>query len=357
MIERLEARGFRNLAGDSFVPGAGRQLLMGPNGAGKTSLLEALYVVSTTRSFRTAQLADCVAHGQPGFYLAAEVSEPGPTRLELGWQPRERLRLVNGSQLPLVDYVGEQPLVAWTAGEAELLTGAPELRRRLLDRVVLGVRPSALEVMGRYRRALRHKRELLAAGSARGLESWNEVLAQAATEIQALRQAQAERLEAAFAAVLAETTLELPSLQLVYRPSPRRGPEGKAALAAALPRLAPREIERRQPLVGPHRDDLVLLWRGREVRTLASAGEGKALGLLLAAAQARVIADSGRAPVVLLDDADAELDARRLAAVWPAFGRCRQLFASSNRPEVWRELELDCAWSLAEGRWSPGMPR
>jgi DNA replication and repair protein RecF len=356
MIAHLQARGFRNLASQPFVPGPGRQLLLGPNGAGKTSLLEALYVVATTRSFRTAQLGDCVGHGAEGFYLGAEIAEPRAVRLEIGWQTKERVRRVNGTTAPLAEYVGAQPVVAWTAAEAELLGGAPELRRRLLDRVILGVRPAALEVMGRYRRALRHKRELLAAGDPRGLESWNAVLAESAAEIRELRRDQAARLEQAFVESLALSTLDLPPLQLVYRPSPA-GPEGgRAEIAAALQRLAPREIQRRLPLAGPHRDDLLLLWRGRELRTLASAGESKALGLLLAAAQGRVIAAAGRDPVLLLDDADAELDRQSLAAVWPAFAACRQLLASSNRPEIWSGLEVDGVWSLEGGRRRPGMP-
>jgi recombinational DNA repair ATPase RecF len=78
----------------------------------------------------------------------------------------------------------------------------------------------------------------------------------------------------------------------------------------------------------------------REARRVASAGERKALGLLLLAAQARLLARRGRRPLLLLDDADTELDSARLMAVWTALGEPEQLLATSNRPEVWAALPL-----------------
>ncbi len=79
------------------------------------------------------------------------------------------------------------------------------------------------------------------------------------------------------------------------------------------------EERRRLPLLGPHRDELELRWRGRELRRTASAGERKSLALALVAAQALVLEEKRRtAPVLLLDDADAELDRGALARVWRA---------------------------------------
>jgi DNA replication and repair protein RecF len=123
-------------------------------------------------------------------------------------------------------------------------------------------------------------------------------------------------------------------------------------MIAALERIAGRERERGAPLLGPHRDALRLLWGGREVGDVASAGEGKALGLLLAAAQGKVVEDAGRDPVYLLDDADAELDRERLGAVWQAFAPVAQLLATSSRPEVWEGVFAGTRWSVREGRVS-----
>ena len=212
--------------------------------------------------------------------------------------------------------------------------------------------PGALAVLGRYRQLLDQKRKLLASGRAGGLESWNELLAESAGALVALRARYVADLAAALARVQARTPLALPPLGVEYVPSPRAGVDGAAAILATLERVAERERERGMPLVGPHRDALRLLWGGREVRSVASAGEGKALGLLLAAAQGELVAATGRDPVYLLDDADAELDRDRLGAVWQAYPEAAQVLATSSRPEVWDGIAVAARWQVRAGELS-----
>jgi DNA replication and repair protein RecF len=322
---------------------------LGGNGAGKTSLLEAIYLAATTKSFRTSDLGVCARHDEPGFHVALEAGPSGRDRLELGWQRGARIRLVNGSETPIGEHVAVQPVVLWTAAEEDPLAGVPALARRLVDRGLVSTRPGALAALGRYRHVLAQKRSLLATGGdAASLASWNELLAEAAAEIIALRAAYVTALDAALARVRERTPLELPPLALEYAPSP--GSADRAEILAALEATAARERARARPLVGPHRDTVRFRWRERAVVDVASAGERKALGLLLAAAQGTLVETTGKAPLYLLDDADAELDRERLAGVWQAFGPVAQLLATSSRPEVWEGLETAHRWRVAEGR-------
>ncbi len=90
-------------------------------------------------------------------------------------------------------------------------------------------------------------------------------------------------------------------------------------------------------------------WGESDLRHVASAGERKALGLALLAAQIEVLEAAGRSPTILLDDADTELDQGALARVWNGLGE-RAVFASSNRPEVWNELATEGRFRLEGGR-------
>lgn len=355
MLAQLTADGFRNLAPLSLRPAAGSHLFLGGNGAGKTSVLEAIYVLATTKSFRTSQIADCVRHGAELFHLEGEVTNGARAKLEVAYGRDFRLRTLNGRNAPLAEHLAVLPVVSWAAADVELLAGAPRLRRRFLDRGVVGLRPAALEILGRYRETLRQKRGLLASGGP-GLEAWNELLAGVAAELITRRRAYVEALAGRLTEVLTESGLPFPPVELAYRPSPASGLEGAAAIAHSLERIADRERQRQLPLLGPHRDDLEIRWGEHELGRVASAGERKALSLLLLAAHGRVLDAAGSRPVYLLDDVDAELAPQTLAAVWAVFvgdggdrGAC-QLFASSNRPQVWLTLPIGTLWQVEAGR-------
>jgi DNA replication and repair protein RecF len=349
LLAHLALRDFRNVERASWRPGPGAQLLLGGNGAGKTSLLEAVYLLATTRSFRTSQLADCCRAGESAFHLSGELGVRA-RRVEVGWSAGgARHRAVDGVELPLGDHLAVQPVLAWTSAEGSLLSGPPGVRRRFLDRALVSWRPPALGVLGRYQRALAGKRALLARGERRGLEAWNELLAREGAEVAARRAELVAALAMRLAPLAGEVGLLLPAVGLAYEPSPPAAPEGAAAFQAALERAAAEELARRRPLVGPHRDEIAIRLGGRPARQGASAGERKALGLLLLAAQARLLEEGGAAPLLLLDDLDTELDGERLAALWRALDGAPQLLATSNRPEVWRSLPVAERWWVEGG--------
>jgi DNA replication and repair protein RecF len=143
-------------------------------------------------------------------------------------------------------------------------------------------------------------------------------------------------------------------VDLRYRPSPASGLEGAATIAVSLESVAERERRRQMPLLGPHRDELEILWGGHDIRRVASAGERKSLSLLLLAAHGRTLEGLDRRPVYLLDDVDAELATVNHASVWKVFqgDGTRQILASSNRPQVWLTLEVGKIWEMEKGKLS-----
>ena len=318
--------------------------MVGGNGAGKTSVLESVHVVATTRSFRTSQIGDCLRRGDSvdPFTIAIDASPavPGGVRnsLSLRWGAEGRDRWRDGKSVALADYLEVLPVVSWTAREDEILAGLPERRRRMLDGGVVAAQPKRLAVLSHYRRTLGQKRELLRRRQG-GLDEWNALLASAAVEVIRLRADFVDRLAQRLTAALNRSGLGLPEVELRYGSSPPDGADGAEVVLARMEER--REDERRlhRPLVGPHLDRLQILWQGVDVSRVASAGERKALGLLLAAAQAEELAAAGRAPLVLADDVDAELDLRALEAVWRVLATDRQVLASTNRAEVAERLE------------------
>lgn len=348
MLVTLTARGFRNLQPTIWSPCSGRNVLLGENGAGKSSLLEAIYLLSSTKSFRTSQISDCCQKGSDQFELKAEVESQSRSTLFFHWSNDRRLRHLNGRQAALAEHLAALPLVVWTAQDAEALTGEPRHRRRLLDRGLVGQTPAALGSLSRYKRALAAKRaELLSGGAA--LAAWNEILAHSAAEVIGLRRSYHDKIRQEFGTVLAESGLALPDVTLEYRPSPQEGGEGASAIEKALAKAADQERRRREALIGPHRDDWILRLRNADLKRIASAGERRALGILLAVAHGRLLQHAGQEAIGLFDDMDAELSQTTLKAVWATLRSSPQIIATSSRPRVWQELEIDHRWTLLEG--------
>ena len=348
MLVHLEARGFRSLEPLSLELSPGSHLILGANGAGKTSLLEAVYLLATTRSFRTSRIADCCRHGESSFALAGEADTDRRALLEFRWSKGQRERSVNGCRTSLAEHLGALPVVCWTSNESEILVGSPEARRRFVDRGVLGLRPRAIDTFSRYRQALHEKRQLLRHGSG-DLRTWNEVLAGAASDLIRLRAAYVERLGRAVRSILEDCSLGLGQIELHYRSSLRSGLKGSSAIALELMEASSRERAVQHPILGPHRDDLVIRWDGYEPRRVASAGERKALGLALLAAHGRILIENGNSGVYLLDDADTELDRGRLTALWSTFSGANQMLITSNRSEVWTSIGIDYRWECVDG--------
>jgi DNA replication and repair protein RecF len=366
-LRRLSASRFRSLAATDWRPAAGWNLIHGPNGSGKSSLLEAIYLTATGKSFRTPTLAECCARGETSFLVRAEVEREGLWDLALAYSTSSEGRRLSLQDKPsaIAEHLALLPVVTWSEAERELVAGPAAIRRRFLDRAALLLRPRRLGEHVELHQTLAQKRHLLAA-RARGardprefdseLAAWNELLAPLIARRAAERAEIATRLETAARELLARSGADLAPPHLVYLPSPIRALDGAAAVAEELAEHMKSERERGQPLVGPQRDRIEILLDDSlpaAARRSPSAGERKVLVLALLAGLAELLTASGRQPLVLLDDLDAELDRERLALATRLFSASPQTLATSSRPEAFEGLPEGARWSLAKGVLAP----
>src|SRR5579864_7792581 len=138
-IASLSIRGFRNLASVDLELGAGFNVVWGENGQGKTNLVEAAYVLATSRSFRTSRLSDLVMVGAEVATVRGRIVEDAEQRDQsVGLRPGMRTVRVDGVRPEtLVAYAMRTPIVVFHPGALSLSAGTGAERRRLLDRVAL----------------------------------------------------------------------------------------------------------------------------------------------------------------------------------------------------------------------------
>ena len=350
-VRWLELSAFRNYASLSFAPDPGLNALIGPNGQGKTSLLEALHLLLTGRSFRTTRVAECVAWDAPEAVVTGEVAEAEQRRqIRVTVLPRGGIE-ATGGPCPWAR------AVTFAAPDLELLTGAPAVRRAYLDGAAAKLAPAHAEACRRYRLVLYQRGRLLGrlagrADAERLLAPWDEQVAVVGSEIVHRR---IETLE-----VLSQDTREVwralapdgADMALVYAPVVPPG-ESLAAtrerLLAALAAGRRAELQRGLTLAGPHRDDLVVRLGRVDARAYASRGEQRLLALTLRLAEAAAIRRRlGAPPVLLLDDLLSELDpvVRARVLAWLA-GQGQVLFTTAD--SVAAAGAAGVAWDVRHG--------
>jgi DNA replication and repair protein RecF len=345
-LNHLAVRGFRNLSGQVLHFGEATNVVAGANGAGKTSLLEAVVVLGNLRSFRTSTLRRAVCHGERGFQLVGEVSAGGRTHrleqnVETGPTLTRTLR-VDGVTANVERYLQYLPVFAITAQDRELVAGAPEGRRSLLDRFVFLLRPAYIDQLRTYRRLLRQRNAALVGGSTDAeIEAWEIPLAATAAEVVEARLKGAAILAERFAEEWKELSAEgSPPVTIEYRSELRGSASGGAKKVEDLYRQRYNETRTRDRQVGftidgPHRHDLSIKTDGRSVRYELSSGQAKGVAAALRIATlTQVERERNERFPVIVDDVDAELDGAALKRLVQRLGSERQLFLSSTSERV-----------------------
>ncbi len=337
-ICRVTLSDFRCYASLRLEPEPGLVVLTGANGAGKTNLLEALSLLSPGRGLRGARLAEIPRHGeggaeQPGqaareWAVAAEFATPhGPLSIGVGWAEADgerRAVRIDGEAASSQTALSEHISMVWlTPAMDRLFVDAPAGRRRFLDRLVFAFDPAHAGRLQAYDKARRERSRLLR--EMRVDDSWLAALernmAERAVAVAAARLDLVERLKRA----LGEETGSFPRPEIAARGVIEDRLEARPALEVeesyreALSEARTRDRESGTS-EGVHRSDLsARLGAGGPAAEQASTGEQKAILISLILAHGRLLARlKSRAPVLLLDEIAAHLDARRRAALFAA---------------------------------------
>jgi DNA replication and repair protein RecF len=340
-LESLEVHDFRNLQGEMDC-GSGLNILAGENGQGKTNWLEAIYLLATTKSFKTSKISEAIRFGQHlatvrGFVRAsAEIVR----NIQVAIQGTSRVLSVNDKKETTANYVGQLHAVVFNSDGLEIARGLPDARRRFLDGGIVAIHPPYLQTISDYNRVIRQKNSLLQTAQTENtsqekaadlLRPWNEQLISLAARIHRSRDRFVERLNGAFEKDLfgrEEITIRYASAL-----------EGKGELsdyeAVISERLKIRlqaELAAGYALIGPHRDDLEITFNGHDLRKFGSAGQQRSALLLLLIANLSVFySQRGEYPLFLLDDLDAELDYMRIGKLLEFLHDKTQTFVTTSK--------------------------
>ncbi|MBW3563895.1 MAG: DNA replication and repair protein RecF [Acidobacteria bacterium] len=340
-------RNFRNLEPGTVELIEGVNLVAGDNGEGKTNLLEAVYFLATTRSFRTSRIASLSRTGSGLIYASGDVVEGKLNRsisvgIELG-PPRRRRLEVNGDAVTLHEYLRQVPVIAYSADRLAILRGGPIERRRFLDRGIAHLDPAYLEELGRFQRTVRQRNAMIQAIAesrerASALDPWDLELIRNSAQIRKSRAEFVSRLAEVVRRLIRDHGGSMPEIEIEYRPSV---PEGESGDLSGLRDIRSRELRVGHTLRGAHRDELWFGTGGEIAAELLSSGQIKMLVLFLKMAKIELqIERFGSPPIFILDDVDAELDLGVIERLFLRFRNGGQILTSSAKHTVLEALNL-----------------
>lgn len=270
-----------------------------------------MYLLCYGASFRTRNDRDLIANGAGEAALWGRLSAGGEERgvgVALGGSGGKRIA-VDGKRIRdrarLIEFA---PAIAFTHEDLRFIDGDPERRRNLFDHTLSLFDSAFIDVLRRYRRALRGRNALLRAGDGSHVDVYDPALAAAGVEIQLRRAELCRRFSGVFSEMCAEIG-GIDTACMEYRPSWGAAAAADQAMELLRQRRG-RDLQLRTTTSGPHRDDVLFTLGRARFAAQGSTGQKRLASLVLRVAQAEFFRrTTGRRPILLLDDVLLELDA------------------------------------------------
>ena len=344
-VKRVRLTNFRNYKTADLELYPGVNLLHGSNGQGKTNLVEAINFFGSLSSHRVAGLTPLIKQGEETAIISLELAHDERELLlefELNSDSSNRARLNKSPVAKPKDILGFLNSVIFAPEDLDIVKRDPTNRRAFIDQLIIQFTPRMLGVYSVYERVLKQRNTLLKSARATGtkgsalstLSAWDESLVSLGSEIIAARVSIAQKLEPGLIAnyqAIAKSNNE-PKMFIkssIIGTAAIDSEESDSAEYLAttdreqitglfretLERTRPKELERGITLVGPHRDDLVLILGSLPAKGYASHGESWSYALALRLASLEILKAESRLgdPILILDDVFAELDSDRRA--------------------------------------------
>jgi len=328
-VSSVSLQSFRNYENLEFSPHHHTNLLIGGNAQGKSSILEALYLLSTSRSYRPATDEELIRVRSTYARIMAAVDRSTRPNVLLEMiisrNKRRLVRVDKKERRKLTEFIGQLNTVVFSAFDVEMVRGEPALRRRFLDIELSQISSHYLHALVQYKRALEHRNHALR--SVREGQVDQKVLDALDRQL-VLYGSEVIRKRIDFVSSLASEAQKIYNqissgeevLLISYKTSALTEELEQEELADRLADLLlekrDADIARGITTVGPHRDDVYMTINGLSVRNYASQGQHRSVAIALKLAQANIFRTSlGEPPVMLLDDVSADLDQQRRSQV------------------------------------------
>jgi len=320
-LESLLLNNFRNYAQLQIDFHPRLNIISGENGQGKTNLIEAVYFLSVTRSFRTNRDQDLAGLPEQHFFIKGQfVKDDFKNILQISYNDKQLKVVIDNDRKSRFDHLQQFPVVAFSPDDLLIVREGPAIRRRYINLEASRLNQLYFLEMRAYHRVLLQRSKLLKEKRNRReieklLEPWDDSLINHGSAVIRFRKELVRQLATEAAPFFSRMTAGQEELSLKYICSFESDDDCvdlERQFLEALLKKRELELRRQTTVVGPHLDDLCIIINGRDSRKYSSQGQKRTVALALKMAEVTMLHQkNGNWPILLLDDVFSEFDCQR----------------------------------------------
>lgn len=314
-ITSVTVENFRNIKHVEFSPEKGVNIICGENGQGKTNLIEAIWLCTGAKTFRSGIENDFIPLEKQTvpkikikYYRDNRINEIITVFGE------DKKTLLNGIAVPLRSKLaGEFLSVIFSPDDLSLIKSSPSNRRKFMDTAICQMYPNYISLLRRYQKTLSQRNALLKSirynqNEESSIMEWNEIISQTGKKIEKYREKFILQIKEEAINIYRGISDDREKFDIFYE----KGRDENLAYEDCLLRSFERDKITKTTNIGIHKDDLIITLDKKSSRLFGSQGQQRSCVLSLKLAEANMIREmSGSSPIILLDDVMSELDDRR----------------------------------------------
>lgn len=318
-ITKVELKDFRNYKNMNIEFHPNVNLILGNNAQGKTNLIEAIYLSSLGKSFRTSNDYEMINFGSKFFRIKIEAKKKDEDIcVEMAVSKESKAIKINGGKIKKISELLENIyIVVFSPEDLKIVKEEPEKRRKFINRELSQLRPIYFNNISKYKKVLVQRNTMLKEINPKIslLEIWDYELAEYGSKIILQRSEFIKKLNKISSEIHQNITNGKEKLLVQYEsnvPFMKNLEEQKSIFIEKIKLNLEKDLSRRSTSVGPHRDDLKIKINGIDIRKYGSQGQQRTAALSLKLAEIMLIKEEiGEDCILLLDDVLSELDEER----------------------------------------------
>lgn len=355
-LDNLLLRGFRNYCDQQLFFHPNINLVVGENAQGKTNLLESIYYLSVTRSFRTIREQELANFEDRTFFLRGHfIVDDLKHKVQVSYHVNDQLKvLVDGNPAYRFDHLQRFPVVVFSPDDLQIIKDGPSVRRRFLNLEGSRLSPLYFNDLKYYHRALLQRNALLKkiggfSSVSERLEPWDQSVASFGVNIIQTRIDLIKALEKQADLFFESMTGSLEKLNLTYKGTVNYNCDANIMKDSYLNSLREKrsmDIKKGSTSIGPHLDDFRISINGFDARHYSSQGQKRTAALALKMAEVSLFNTQNKeCPIILLDDVFSEFDRTRkdhlIKFIKEKKGQCF-ISSAGNLNELAESLGREC---------------